>query len=345
MINIDTFMHIKIDEGLPYNHREDMTRKILSFCETGECFVLLGDKGLGKSKYLRHVANSSSFKKSYLDNLNIEFVYVNLNEIFTLSAEQFLNILLSTKTAQKIDQIEQYLENLNGKYYLILDQSELLPILDDEIHRILTSLIVKFKRKFAVIFSANFLDFSKQESLDYINQHTTATLLFTPQSTEQILITVQQFKKTYNLALTNEQELLLAKKSKGSPLFVKQVLITIKSGDSFEKSLKKYLSLDKKELDNNNAKTETEDLRVREFRKFFTKNQYLFFVELLKHINQIVDRNELAIILSPESGGSGVSNNAVDQTINRLRQILTKENLPYQIISKRGVGYLMKNLS
>ena len=181
--------------------------------------------------------------------------------------------------------------------------------------------------------------------MDYINQHTTATLLFTPQSTEQILITVQQFKKTYNLALTNEQELLLAKKSKGSPLFVKQVLITIKSGDSFEKSLKKYLSLDKKELDNNNAKTETEDLRVREFRKFFTKNQYLFFVELLKHINQIVDRNELAIILSPESGGSGVSNNAVDQTINRLRQILTKENLPYQIISKRGVGYLMKNLS
>lgn len=345
-------MNTKIDEGLPYNHREDITTKILDLCATGECFVLLGEKGLGKSKYLRHISNSESFKNHYLKNLNIEFNYVNLNEIYTLSLDQFLKTLLSIKSAQSLDEIEEYLTNLKGKYYLILDQAELLPKLDEEIHRILTSLIVKFKRKFAVILSANYFDYSNQESLDYINQHTTVNLVFTPQSLEQITNTIKQFEQIYNIKLNEEQRLIVAKKSNGTPLFVKQVLIEIKSGTNFEQAILKFsnniVTTTRTEAGdvNINKQSQNEDKsEIKDFRKFFTRNQYLFFVELLKHLDQIVDRNELAIILSPESEGSGVSNNAVDQTINRLRQILAKENLPYQIISKRGVGYLMKTKS
>lgn len=80
---------------------------------------------------------------------------------------------------------------------------------------------------------------------------------------------------------------------------------------------------------------------LRDLQKIMTKNEYLFFQELFINFDSIVSRDTLANLLSPESSGEGVSNEAIDQIISRVRRVLKAHKLPYAIYNRRGVGYYL----
>ncbi|EKD99821.1 MAG: hypothetical protein ACD_22C00170G0002 [uncultured bacterium] len=76
-----------------------------------------------------------------------------------------------------------------------------------------------------------------------------------------------------------------------------------------------------------------------------TKNEYLVYKELYKNPGDLVNKETVSCILSPESEGLGVSDMAMDQTIKRIRDKLESIKSPYKIITRRGVGYFLEKLS
>jgi len=214
-------MCVDKDEGLPFDHRIDITEKVLNIAKTGESFVIKGNRGLGKSKYLRHISNSKAFNSKYAAPNKINFNYLNLNTIYSRNVKQFLYGLCSIFKIEdcSLETIEEGIEKSPNIEYLILDQAELLEEVDKETHRVICSLISTHKRKFAVIISCNTSSFLlKHKSLEYVKDHTSVQFEFTPQSKDQITTTIEQFGKLFDVKLTKDQKLTLAQKSQGSPL-------------------------------------------------------------------------------------------------------------------------------
>lgn len=341
----ELYMYIGKDEGLPSDHRLDITDKVISIAKTGESFVIKGSRGMGKSKYLRHIANSEAFNSKYAAPYKINFNYLNLNTVYSRDVKQFLYVLCSIFELEdcSLETIEKGIEKSPNIEYLILDQAELLEDVDKEIHKVICSLMSSNKRKFSVIIACNSSKFLlEQKSLEYVMENTSIQIEFTPQNKEQITRTIDQFSKMYETEISKEQKLALAQKSQGSPLFVKQVMASVRAGENFEEALIKFLDPKTPFSDKQDEEESKNCLDLSKYRKYFTRNQYLFFKKLYENKGEVVTREDFANLLSPQSKGVGVSNNSIDQNITRVRKVISETRLPFIVRSKRGVGYILE---
>lgn len=75
-----------------------------------------------------------------------------------------------------------------------------------------------------------------------------------------------------------------------------------------------------------------------EYKKNLTKQEFKLLSLLFEKKGTIVDRDEIATLLNPDSKGAGVSNEAIDQLISRLRKTIGEN----KINTKHGVGYFIE---
>lgn len=77
------------------------------------------------------------------------------------------------------------------------------------------------------------------------------------------------------------------------------------------------------------------------YKKLLTNSEYKLFKALVHNCGSILDRTTIAELLSPESSGNGVSNEAIDQLICRLRKSLSTYGA-VKIHTKTGGGYFIE---
>ena len=70
-----------------------------------------------------------------------------------------------------------------------------------------------------------------------------------------------------------------------------------------------------------------------------TKAEEGFLKMIIEKRGEVVHRDELGAVLSPESDGTGVSNESIDQLIYRLRKKLLKLGCKEKIETYTGRGY------
>jgi len=328
------------------DYRPDITKKLKRIILTKESFRIESKTGLGKSKYLRNIVKNPKFNNSFLKPNKIKMFYIDCNRFYKKSTKQFIKIFgnaLLGKNNPKLTNIEDFLRKTDYTIYFFFDEASLLANMEEGVLNILTALMGSFKNIFNIVLISQNFNFLEKPQFLYIKKQTVLTLKFTPQNKKQINNTINDFCIKFNIRLNKKQVEYLAKKSKGSPLVVKQTLLKVLEGLSLQKALnqrktkiepKKYLEFEK------NQKTTKQNLR--EYQKFLTRNEYLFLEKLISNIGLIVTRDELAYVLSPQSQGEGVSNEAIDQIISRLRKDLKKINKNIIIKNKRGVGYYIE---
>lgn len=73
----------------------------------------------------------------------------------------------------------------------------------------------------------------------------------------------------------------------------------------------------------------------------YTKLENTVFLYLVKNLNQILSRTQVAQIIWEEEWEEHYSDWAIDQLIHKIRVKMDKANAPYQLITKKGEGFVL----
>ena len=327
-------------EGLYPNYRQEITKKISTLVHTGESFKLVAKSGSGKSKYLRYISNSETIKTNYFKDTLL--LYIDLNRAYQNTTQHLIKIIAQTLEAKEEtgDAIENKIHQLLSQFskvYLILDQAENLNEFEDAGIKFLRSLRDDHKGKFGFIISCE-----EEVGLDieinkYLLEISAIEITFEPLTKQESGEVIQNLAKNMGIKLSKNDIESITNRSKGSPKIIRQTVTKIMAGESVSEAIG--------QASEGSLPTETSPANentINLVEKTLTKNEQLFFKEMYRNLNAVVKRDELAILLSPKSQGSGVSDEAIDQVISRTRKSIKNLQLPYHIKTVRGVGYFLE---
>ncbi|MBI1863364.1 helix-turn-helix domain-containing protein [Candidatus Microgenomates bacterium] len=71
----------------------------------------------------------------------------------------------------------------------------------------------------------------------------------------------------------------------------------------------------------------------------FTRKEHALFLVLQEHVGAICDRDAIIDKVWPESAEDGISDWSIDKLMERLREKIKKQGLPYQVVTVRTRGY------
>lgn len=326
-------------EGLYPEHRIDVTEKIAKLTSTGESFCLKAPSGMGKSKYMRYVCASPAIAKKYFAPAKIKLYYLDLNRVYKRSTEQLIEemALVTGEEGDEEAELVGIISKKLGKFsriYVILDQAELLQEFDTGAVRFLRSLRDQFKYKFSYIICLETGLEPEERNFKYLMNIAPGCVEMGPLSENEMGEMINRQCANLEIELSDKEKELIKKVSKGVPKTIKKMLSDKLITGGIETSAEVRVD--------DVGEFNSDDL-CKTVQKFLTKNEYLFFQELCRNCPNTVARDDFARLLSPESAGEGVSNEAIDQVVSRLRKTLDgmKVKVPYKITNKRGVGYYL----
>lgn len=336
-------------EGLYPTYRLPTTQKIAALVQTGESFKIVAKSGTGKSKYLRYISSSKTIKSNHFKNTLL--YYIDLNRAYQNTTDQLIKIIadaLNEKgtTGEAIESKIEQLLTKNSKIYFILDQAENLNGFEETTVRFLRSLRDNQKGKVGFI-----LSFEKEVGINervnkYLLEISSIEIKFNPLSNDEAKEVTLNLAKNLNVQLNNEDLSLIVTTSKGSPKVIRQLVTQVLAGNTVKESVQNLEQIYEPETTEQYVKLTSENKATEDVintvEKNLTKNEQLFFKEMYKNFNGVVKRDEFAVLLSPDSQGSGVSDEAIDQVISRTRKAIKKLKLPYSISTARGVGYFLE---
>ena len=129
--------------------REKETRKFFELVKLKESFQVVGDIGMGKSKFLREMdeKNTSDSK----------LVYFDLNQLYKKDLQTFVEIFskLLHSNENSLAGIEKKIEEYLGDYkslYIMFDDIEVMNDCDKEVINTIRSLRDNFKYKLCYVF-------------------------------------------------------------------------------------------------------------------------------------------------------------------------------------------------
>lgn len=76
----------------------------------------------------------------------------------------------------------------------------------------------------------------------------------------------------------------------------------------------------------------------------FTRKEHLLFNFLKEHLDTICERDRIIEKVWPENAEDGISDWSIDKLMERLREKIKKQSLPYQVVTVRTRGYKMVGL-
>jgi DNA-binding response OmpR family regulator len=305
--------------------RDKDFEQISKFMTTGEGIRLIAQDHVGKSKFSRYLCMDNATKLKFVKPLNIETLYLDLwkdPKKTHASMLKALSNLLNCKPS--IEDIESTLEKqlkVFSKIYIVIDHAGDLNAFEVETLVLLRKINDSFKGKvsYIIVYPLQTIFKPRVMPLMIIFPH---QYLLKPLDKEQMRNTILDLARVWDTKFTE-----------------KQIQEAIEYSQGFVYKAKEFLS---KELSGSNLIIEQEPLSSENLQRILTKNEYAVFNILLCNKEDIVTRQEIAKILSPQSEGTGVSEMAIDQTISRIRSSLEKAHAGFEIITKRGVGFYLK---
>jgi len=328
-------------EGLYPTYRQELTKKISHLCKTGEGFRVPAESGMGKSKYFRYITTSKTIKAQYFSNVTL--YYLDLNRVYTNTTEQLIKCICKilgckNSTGEGIEKKINLDLSKSDKVYIILDQAENLNEFDKQAVRFLRSLRDTNKGKLAFVLSYEKETGLNKTNLNYLLEISPIEVSFGPLKKEESIVTTINLAKNLNMQITDTEVEQVVTVVKGYPRIIRQILTQKLSGISIKDAI---LSI-QKPVESQRSVLNKEGNSIDTIEKNMTKNEQIVLKEMLKSNGAVVKRDELAVLLSPESQGGGVSNEAIDQIVSRIRKALKKLKLPYSVVTARGIGYYVE---
>lgn len=321
-------------EGLYPQYRQETTNKLVTLMQKGQVFRLTAPSGSGKSKYLRYIANSKTIYEKYFASFLEKIFYIDLNEIYKLDTESLVKVISKTINANgnKLDEKIGELTKNKKLVYIIFDHFEKTNNFDaDTICRYLRSLRDKYKYKLGYILSYEKEIQMDEQKLRYLWVVSPVEINLPPLSKEDSLHVLVDELERNNLELPKSEKEKIVDFCNGKGGKIRDIVLQISHGLNLNQILQIKTNV-----------TNNSNIDVTLFQKILTKYEYLIFIKLSKITGAIISRDEIAEILSPASNGAGVSNEAIDQIITRLRKKLKENGINYRIINKHGIGYYLE---
>ncbi len=327
-------------EGMYPEYKSDITEAFVRIMKSGESFRFTSESGMGKSKYLRYISASKTIYSRFFSKDKIKLVYIDLNGVYRRNAEDLIlqfNKALGIKESlpdsdRLMAEVFKVLEEYE-KIYFLVDQAEILSGFSDEAIHLLRSWRDTYKNKMSYVFS-----FEKglpidQMKLRYLLNITYIDIYFRALNLEESHACVMQEVAKMGINISNDEKLKIIELANGVPREIKRLVSDLFSGKEL-----RALEIQDKPIETPNFPQQEDLLEVAQ--RSLTKNEYLFFSKLCSmKDNRVLHRDEIANIISPESSGAGVSNEAIDQLVSRTRKALSLINPDIEIKTKRGLGY------
>jgi hypothetical protein len=322
------------------NYRQQTTKNIIKFLLTGESFRVTGKSGVGKSKYLRFLAHHNVIKKEYLDPNNIEIYYTDLNRIYKKDIKQLCTEISKELRLEdtKLPALEKFIQKKSEKgkiVYIIIDHSELLQDFGDSTVKIIRSVRDKFKYTLGFIFSyENGIEINKTKMKELLDISPVEIEIenLTPLETKE---NIEFYAKDLGVDISENEMVKMVEASNGFPKYIKQFLSYKIANINIDKAIINIQNL-------NRGIDKNDDYFLEKAIKNMTKAEYMFFEEMYHRKDKVIVRDRFAELLSPGSNGEGVSNEAIDQVISRLRKKLKNLIFPFKVKTQRGIGYYME---
>lgn len=311
-----------------------LTQKPTLFVHITQVFRLTATPGSGKSKYLRYIANSKTVCEEYFANFLKKIFYIDLNELYKTDTVTLI-LAISKIIDARENKLDEKIEELtkNGKLvYIIFDHFEKINDFDtNTICRYLRSLRDKFKYKLGYILAYEKEVQMDEQQLRYLWTISPVEINLPPLNRSDCENVLEDELKINNIELSKSEKKSILTSCEGRDGKIRDIVLQISHGSS----LNQILQVKSKAKDNSNINTTL-------FQKMLTKYEYLVFKKLSEKMGAIISRDEIAEILSPANKGAGVSNEAIDQIVTRLRKKLKKNGINFGILNKHGIGYWME---
>lgn len=319
-------------EGLYVDYYKKTTKDLVKLIKQGQVFRLTAKSGAGKSKYLRYIASSKSVFKKYFSKYIQKIYYIDLNSLYKTDTETLIYTISKTLNCTPAT-IEEKIQNLlqkNKKVYIIFDHFENSQYYNELSIKYLRSLRDKFKYKLGYILSYEKGAIIDTNKLKYLFVTAPVEINLPPLSKKDANHVLNNEAKKCSIVFTQSEKNKIIKYSKGYGGKIRDVCQQVLLG----KNLNSILNKNPKVVIKNPAL---------DYKKILTKLEYLVFSELLTQKENIVTKNKIAELINPTSEGGGVSNEAIDQIIKRLRKKLKDNKVPKKISTKHGIGYYLSN--
>lgn len=316
-----------IDPNIAFRKKD--LQKAANLINLRESFNVVGQTGIGKSRFLRHLAFKKSFSESIKDT-NLLIIYLDLRGIDTNLINE-IQKELQKHLKSKTNSIESTVKTLLEEYdsiYIIFDESNLFTNYEvSEINK-LRSLRDSHKYKLNFIFSY-YKNIKKTEikyELNALFEIAKYSITLNPLEKGDMIDTIEHILNGYNFTLEPQEIEKIVTGAKGYPGMARNLILNQMLGETSETG-QFY-------LDTNRI--------LEESLYFLTKNEFLILKAIIGKPNYFIEKDEIALIISPESEGMGVSDAAISQLIKRLRTKLKKHKTNITIKTKRGYGYFIE---
>ncbi|HAZ29275.1 TPA: hypothetical protein DCY43_00775 [candidate division WWE3 bacterium] len=326
-------------EGLYPQYRQETTKQLASLMKNGQVFRLTAVSGAGESKYLRYISHSSKVFSTYFAQFVHNIIYTDLNSIYNSNTDKLISLLNESIRGYNRQQrsLEQWLADTTGSgkaVYFILDHLEALNDFNESAPRYLRSLRDRYKYKLGYILCYEHgVELDKHKLKQLLNISPFELILPSLNNVDCSRVLKDELKRNA-IRLANKDRLAVLKACNGQGGIIRDMVVNIAMGKSLAESLKTI----------NLGETRSEDtsgVTLQEAQRYLTKYEYLVFSKLHNNFDTITHKEDVAEILSPQSKGSGVSDESIDQIISRLRKKLADNNIPLMIKNKRGIGFYL----
>lgn len=300
--------------------REEDFQKVRNLIQLEESFNIAGSEGVGKSRFLRHLAYQTSFANSL--NKQVLICYIDLRNISDNLLEG-INSELKKYDIKSLDELSSVFENYKCIYIIFDESMLLLRYPTSEINK-LRAIRDTFKYQLNFIFA-----FNNMSELPYEYKSLLGIAKYTidlkPLKEKDMLATINYILDGYEFKLTQAEKAEIVIQAGGYPGKARELILNKLLGNS---EFNSKVVLDREKL-------------LESSLYFLTKNEYLVFKAMLEKPNYFIEKDDIAEIISPTSEGIGVSDTSIAQLIRRLRKKLSQHNANVKIKTKRGFGYLL----
>lgn len=321
------------------DYRKQTTENIAKFVKTGESFRLTGKSGVGKSNYLRHLSNDEKVYKKYFKPLGVKLYYLDLNRYTKATKKDLISEICRILNIKPgLTSLKSYLGQLsdqNQKIYICIDHFENIQEYEKGTVAFLRALRDEFKSSLSFILSYDLNQELDKQRLYKLFEISAVEIEIGHLDEEETARNIRYTAGQYDVEISDEEVEKMVQASGGYPRYIKQLLSHKLAGVDIDKAIINIQNL-------NMGIDKNDDYFLDIAIKNMTKAEYMFFEEMYYKKDKVIVRDRFAHILSPESEGQGVSNEAIDQVISRLRKKLEDLKFPFKIKTQRGIGYYME---
>lgn len=320
-------------------YRKQTTENIAKFVKTGESFRLTGKSGVGKSNYLRYLCSDGEIYKKYFESSNVKLFYLDLNRLHKATTKELISEICRVLDIKPtISSLKDFLSNSQHQdknIYLCIDHFENIQEYEKGTVTFLRALRDEFKSSLSFILSYDLTQELDKQRLYKLFEIAAVQMEIGNLDKKETEQNIRFTAKKYEVDITDEEVEKMVEASGGYPRFIKQLLSHKVAGVDIDKAIINIQNL-------NMGIDKNDDYFLDTAIKNMTKAEYMFFEEMYYKKDKVIVRDRFAHILSPESEGQGVSNEAIDQVVSRLRKKMEQLKFPFHIKTQRGIGYYME---